>query len=116
LAIKLSSMVRVEVPANWVGTTVVRLCVDDECQAGLLAIEGPSGAIVSFTPGRRMEQNVRMTMSTTVPLDRAADRSVEGTIRTHDVYPGCQSDPIAAARFDPSTGTLLQSDWTWGKG
>jgi hypothetical protein len=109
--IGLSASVRVEGPADWVGRQF-RLCADDECRDELPAIADPRGAVVGFAPTKPLPRSVHVALLDTVPGKLLA----EGTIRTHAIYPGCQEAPVAAARLDPATGKLVQSDWVWGNG
>jgi hypothetical protein len=110
-AIGLSSQVRVEVPADWIGRQF-RLCADDECRDGLAAIADARGALVGFSPTKPIARSVHVALIGTEP----ATPTAEATIRTHAIYPGCQEAPVAAARLDPATGRLVVSEWVWANG
>jgi hypothetical protein len=104
--VAIGDSVRVEVPTDWVGSEGVSLCVDDECHDGLAVVGGTIG-VVQFGTTTEMKTSVHLKLAITKPVARA----VEGTVSTHKTYPGCLESLVAAARFDPATGKLVQSDW-----
>jgi hypothetical protein len=111
-AIGLSAAVRIEVPAEWLDAgTSFRVCADNECVTGLLVRSDGSQVVLGFAPQAPLARTVHLTMAGSGVVTADA----EGSIRTHAIYPGCVNAPVAAARYDPTTRTLEQSDWTWDR-
>jgi hypothetical protein len=109
-SVALASVIRVELQPGFVPDgQVVRLCVDDACHDGFISTSGPTGPLAVAGAPELNGDPRKVLLSMTFGANHAPAAS--GEITTHAIAPGCQAAMVAAARFDPTTSSLVGSTW-----